>query len=166
MARVDPEIAAATLKQHVEDLWATGRPAQHGWEYVWLDSLQLTVKMPAHRQDGGIDHYHIRLGGEYYDAGPPTVSIIDPATGQHALKNSKWFPRLKPPHWFGLHDAYSFPGQGTRQLVCFSGTAEYYLTNHSPKETEKWKQGRHTIALTLNRLQEILSPPHYLGTSQ
>lgn len=162
--RVDSEIAAVTLRQHVDELWATGRPAQKGWEHSWIDALHLIVRMPAHRKDGIIDHFHILLGGEYYDAGPPTVSFVDPETKERTNKSSKWFPKINPtPPWFGLHDAYTFPGQGQRQLVCFTGTAEFYLTDHSPQETEKWKQGRHTVAMTLNRLQEVLSQPYYVS---
>jgi len=48
-----------------------------------------------------------------------------------------------------------------RQLVCFTLGAEYYMTDHSPKETERWQQGRHTVAGTLFRLAEVLSPPYY-----
>jgi hypothetical protein len=119
--------------------------------------------MPARRPDGTTDFYHILLGGEYYDAGPPTVSFIDPERHARTNTKSKWFPKLNPPSWFGLHEAYNFPGQCPRQLVCLTGTAEYYLTDHSPQETEKWKQGKHTIAMTINRLQEVLSPPYCVG---
>lgn len=163
-ALVDPEIAAATLRQHVEDLWATGRPDQKGWQLTWIDLLHLVIKMPGRRKDGTVDDYHILVGGEYYDAGPPTVSFVDPETRARTNKSSRWFPKINPnPPWFGLHEAYNFPGHGARQLVCFTGTAEFYMTDHSPQETEKWKQGKHTVAMTLNRLHEVLSQPYYVG---
>jgi hypothetical protein len=163
-ALVDPEIAAATLRQHIDELWATGRPDRRGWQLTSIDDLHLIVRMPAHRIDGTIDHYHILLGGEYYDAGPPTVAFVDPDTKERTNTKSKWFPQISPtPPWFGLHEAYQYPDKVSRQLVCFTGTAEYYMTDHSPKESEKWKQGEHTVAMTLNRLQEVLSLPYYVG---
>jgi len=163
-ALVDVEIAAATLRQHLDELWTTGRPDKKGWQLTWIDDLHLIVRMPAHRKDGTIDHYHIHLGGEYYDAGPPTVGFIDPDTKERTNKKSKWFPKINPtPPWFGLHEAYHYPDKTSRQLVCFTGSAEFYMTDHSPKETEKWQQGEHTVAMTLNRLQEVLSQPYYVG---
>jgi hypothetical protein len=44
-------------------------------------------------------------------------------------------------------------------------TAEYYMSNHSPTDEQRWTQGRHTVAATLSRLAELLSPPNYGGPS-
>jgi hypothetical protein len=162
LALADPEIAAATFEQHLNQLWASGRPTRLGWERIDVDPLHVAVRLPAKRPTGECDLYYFRLGAEYYDAGPPTVALVHPDGKTHASKPTQWFPVLEAlPHWFGLHSAYDYPGGQTRQLICFSFAAEYYMTAHSPKETESWQQGRHTVAATLSRLAEILSPQYY-----
>lgn len=158
----DPEIAAATFDAHLDRLWATGRPARAGWELIRLDSLHTVVKLPAKRPGGEVDHYYFRLGAVYYDAAPPTVELVRPGDWAHAPHPSRWFPVIEPkPRWFGLHAAYGFPGGQSRQLVCFTFAAEYYMTSHSPNDSERWRQGRHTVAATLYRLAEVLAPPYY-----
>jgi hypothetical protein len=158
----DPEIAAAVFTQHLADLWATGRPVRLGWERVAIDNLHVVVKLPAKRASGTVDPYYFRLGAEYYDAAPPTVAVVQPHDWTIAPEPSRWFPRIEPrPTWFGLHSAYDWPDRTKRQLVCFTFSAEYYMTDHSPKDTERWQQGRHTVAATLCRLAEVLLPPYY-----
>jgi hypothetical protein len=161
LSPVDPLIAGSTLRQHLDTLWATGRPTRLGWELMELGPLHVAVKVPASRPTGETDHYYFRLGAEYYDVAPPTVSLVQPDCQTHASAQSRWFPVLEAqPSWFGLHSAYPWP-TGPRQLVCFSFAAEYYMTDHSPKDSERWQQGRHTVAATLFRLAEILSPRYY-----
>jgi hypothetical protein len=161
-APADPEIAAAVFKQHLDHLWASGRPHQLGWDRFHLDDLHVVVMLPARRITGEIEPYYFRLGAEYYDAAPPTVAVVQPKDWTIASEPSRWFPRIQPkPPWFGLHSAYDWPDRIKRQLVCFTFAAEYYMTDHSPKETERWQQGRHTVAATLFRLAEVLSPPYY-----
>jgi hypothetical protein len=70
---------------------------------------------------------------------------------------------LNPPGWFGLHPAYEYPDGHIAQLVCFSHSLDYYISNHTPEPSQIWQQGTHTVAATLNRLHEILSPPSYQG---
>lgn len=161
-APADPEIAAAVFKQHLDELWASGRPDHLGWERIHLDDLHVVVKLPAKRTTGKTEPYYFRLGAEYYDVAPPTVAVVQPTGWTIASEPSRWFPRIEPkPLWFGLHSACDWPDGKKRQLVCFSFTAEYYMTNHSPKESERWQQGRHNVAATLFRLAEVLSPPYY-----
>jgi hypothetical protein len=162
----DKEIAAAVFKQHLDELWANGRPDRLGWERKEISPLQSLIKLPARRLAGEVDPYHILLGAEYYDAAPPTVWVVSPESLQQATKPSRWFPLLENlPPWFNLHTAYDWPGGKKKQLVCFSMNAEFYMTDHAPKESERWKQNRHTVAMTLNRLAEILSPKYYRGPS-
>jgi hypothetical protein len=162
LARTDPEVAAATFKNHLDRLWGTGRPSRLGWIRNDVDALHTLVTLPAKRPTGEIDPYYFRLGAEYYDVAPPTVALVQPDGVTHAPQISKWFPVLgSKPDWFGLHAQYPWPSGPPRQLVCFTLSAEYYMTDHSPKESEEWKQGQHTVAATLYRLAEILSPKYY-----
>jgi len=167
-APADEEIASATFWWHLNQLWEGGRPTRLGWGRIDLDSLHVVVSIPAQRSTGEIDDYFIRLGAEYYDAAPPTVAIVQPSGWTIASAPSRWFPVIKgPPSWFGLHSAFpSWPDKSNRQLVCFSFAAEYYMTDHSPKDSERWQQGRHTVAATLFRIAEILFPPYYQKPSK
>lgn len=163
---VDPEIASITFESHLNQMWDTGRPAAKGWERRTLDPMTTIVRMPARRACDTVDHYHVKLGAQYYDSAPPTVEFVEPDTWTTAAHGSKWFPVIEPkPPWFGLHHSYTYRDGTQRQLVCFSFNANYYMTKHSPKETELWQQGRHTVSATLSRLAEVLSPPWYRGPS-
>ncbi len=162
LAAADPEIAAATFKDHLDRLWGTGRPTRRGWARNDVDPLHTLVTLPATRPGGEVDTYHFRLGADYYDAAPPTVELVQPDGVTHPPQHTRWFPVLEAlPGWFGLHAQYPWPNGQPRQLVCFTFSAEYYMTDHSPKESEEWKQGRHTAAATLYRLAEVLSPKYY-----
>jgi hypothetical protein len=127
-----------------------------------MDALHTVVTLLAERPTGEKDPYHFRLGAEYYDTAPPTVALVQPDGITHATGKSSWFPVLEAlPGWFGLHENYPWPSGPARQLICFTLAAEFYMTDHSPKESEEWKQGQHTVAATLYRLAEILSPKYY-----
>lgn len=166
---VDPEVAARTFHRHLDAYWANRDLGSRGWSRTDLDDLHAVVSIPACRDDGTTEPYFVRLGAEYYDPYPPTVLIVSPADGwPRARSGTTWWPRLARPGWIALHDNYRYPGgQGQApfegQLVCFSMTAEYYMSNHSPTEDQKWQQGRHTVAATLSRLAEVLAPPYYQG---
>ncbi len=163
---VDPEIAALTFNRHIAELWKGGRPDALGWQLTKVGDLHAVVTMPAVRIDGSKEPYHVKLGGEYYDTYPPTTSFVCPPNWEPAPGNSRWFPRIDPrPPWFGLQAAHGYPDGTTRQLVCFTFTAEYYMVDHSPPEHTIWRQGYHTLAATLNRLQEVLRAPYYQGSS-
>jgi hypothetical protein len=161
----DPEIAAVVFGEHIDRLWATCRPLQLSWERMVLappDPLHAVFKLPAKRPSGEIDHYYVRLGAEYYDPAPPTVAFVQPDTWTPAVELSRWFPKIEPkPGWFGLAANHRFPNGEVKQLVCFTFTAEYYMTDHSPTDSERWRQGRHTLSATLFRLAEVLAPPYY-----
>jgi hypothetical protein len=163
----DPEIASATFRLHLDQLWATGRPARLRWERIDLDELHTIVTMPGERPDGERDLYHLRLGADYYDAAPPTAAFVDPQDWAEVGDNNRWFPVIEErPGWFGLHGAYGYPDGVKRQLICCSVVAQFYMTDHSPKETEIWQQGKDTVAATLNRIAEMLGPRHYRRPSQ
>ena len=49
----------------------------------------------------------------------------------------------------------------TRQLVCFSHSFDYYISNHTPADGEGWDQRRHTLTATLTRLAAALRAPNY-----
>ena len=165
--KADPEIAAVKFAADLEELWATGRPERLGWQRRALDHLHVAVTLPAKRQDASLDCYHVKLGGEYYDAFPPTAAFVVPETWEEAASSSRWFPAFaSTPPWFGLHPSYGFPGESApRQLVCFTFTAEYYMVQHSPPESTVWQQGKHTVAAPQHRLAEVLQPPFYRGPS-
>jgi len=159
---VDSEIGAATLRAHLDQFWSNRRLDELGWRRVDADPLHVVVTIPARRPDGTIDDYHVQLGADHYDLYPPTVLFVSPDDGwPRARIGSHWWPRIDNPSWFQLHDVYnaSYPNQ----VVCFSFTAEYYMTGHSPEPNQQWRQGKHTVAATLSRLNEVLTPPHYLG---
>jgi hypothetical protein len=160
----DPEVAGATLLAHIEALWATGRPDHLGWRRWHPDPMHVMVEMPATRVDGVVDRYLLRLGAKYYDAFPPTVAFMRNDV-EYARQGTKWFPTIADVPWFGLHDVYTFPDASVAQLVCFSVSVEYYISNHRPEPQMKWQQGRHTVAATLYRLAEVLQAPFYRGPS-
>lgn len=169
LAKADPEVAAVTFAQHLDIFWSTGRPEASGMERTNIDSLHSVIGITAKQSSGKADRYFVLLGAEYYDAYPPTVMFVRPddsGAWLEAKSGTIWYPTITFPLWFGLHDTYRIEGfDQPRQLVCFSFTAEYYMTNHNPTETQRWVQGRHTVAATLNRLQEVLSFPLYQGPS-
>lgn len=166
----DPQIAAATLRSHLDAYWENRTLEAKGWERRDIDELHVVVTIPAQRQDGGSDPYHVRLGAEYYDAYPPTVLFVSPDPGwPRAREGTTWWPTFPHrPDWFQLHDSTDFRdgagvfAQGV-QLVCFSMTAEYYMSDHNPTPTQKWVAGERTVAATLSRLAEVLAPPYYGG---
>lgn len=158
----DPEVAAATFAQHMDQLWATGRPRELRWGRIDLSPMETVVAMPGVRPDGGADWYFIKLGARYYDAGPPTATFVTPVDWSDAVEPSRWFPVIdnRPP-WFGLHSSYKFLDGSNQQLICCSMVAQYYLTSHTPTDEERWTQGKDTVAATLNRIAEMLGPKHY-----
>jgi hypothetical protein len=171
-ALADPEIASATFKQHLDDLWSTSVPERRGWRRIVVDTMHEVVIMPATREDGTVDDYYVLLGAEYYDVWPTTTAFVIPKTWEEATPDSRWFPAFKAcPPWFWLHWPYGFPveyalnGSQQRQLVCFSGTAQYYMVDHNPEETAVWKQGDRTLSMTLSRLHEVLQQPWYAKPS-
>jgi hypothetical protein len=167
----DPEVAARIFTSHLDVYWQNRGCASKGWTRSPIDELHTIVTIPAQRSDDETDDYHVRLGAEYYDSYPPTVLLVSPEDGwPRARAGTPWWPEVTAQSWFALHDSYQYcDAQGQPlfegQLVCFSMTAEYYMSNHAPTDAQRWTPGRHTVAATLSRLGEILSPPHYGGPS-
>lgn len=169
IAAADPEVAAATLEAHLDELWATGRPGAKGWIRFRLDELRWIILLPAESPGGDRTHFFVRLDGRAYDRLPVDVAFVDPSDWE-PVSSGRWWPTtdpsVPPPRagWFHLHPTYEFgDGNPPRQLICFSFTLGYYESAHQPSDTERWQQGRHTVAATLNRLAEILSPAHFRG---
>jgi len=171
VAVADPDIAAATLTAHMDDLWASGHPERNGWKRTRLDPLRWVVEMPAHAPDGEEMNFFVLVDGRCYDLHPPDVLFVRPDDWQPATEG-RWWPKTDPAgdspadQWFGLHPAYPFD-QGRRpgQLICFSFTLGYYQSDHAPTEEQTWTQGRHTVAATLSRVADILSPTYFRGAS-
>ncbi len=167
---VDPEVAAVTFAAHLDDFFKHGRGRGKGWERIDLDPLHIVVRVPAVRADGTRDHYFILLGAEYYDVWPPTVAFVQPVTDggwEPAADGTRWWPRQNnsPGFAFGLHPAYTYPGGRVGQLLCFSHTLEYYLSNHTPGDAERWRQGTHRVSATLSRIAQVLHGPNYVEPS-
>lgn len=165
---VDPEVAARTFHRHLDTYWANRHLDASGWSRTAIDDLHTVVSIPARRANGTIEPYFVRLGAEYYDPYPPTVLLVAGLEGwPRARSGTTWWPQISRPDWIALHGTYQYTDrQGQQfegQLVCFSMTAEYYMSNHSPTENQRWCQGRHTVAATLSRLAEVLGPAHYIG---
>jgi hypothetical protein len=166
-APVDPEIAAITIGRHLDDLWATPTPSRRGWGRLALDSLRHVVALPARATGGATAHYFALLDARCYDLWPVDVAFVDPSDWK-PVSAGRWLPQIKPEPTsrFAMHARYSFPDQSIRQLVCFSGTLGYYESAHAPTESQRWRQGKHTVAATLFRLDEMLGPDYYLGPSE
>lgn len=167
-ALADPEIASKTFQTHLAELWGSPTPARRGWRRQRVDALHELITIHATRADETVDDYHVLLGAEYYDRWPPTAAFVNPETLEEALPGSRWLPAFAAcPAWFQLHSGHPFPpeyavnGAQHRQLLCFSGTAQYYMVDHNPEETAIWRPGERTVAMTLARLHELLQQPWY-----
>jgi hypothetical protein len=173
-AAADPEVAAAVFADHLARVESSAQARTHGWAFTCLDPLHAIVTVTGRRRTGERDDYHVRLGGEYYDRYPPTTSFVCPprkgnddmngrASWLEAPAGSRWLPDLTALPWFAIHSNYSFADGTVRQLVCCSMTFEYYISGHGPSSGQEWRQGRHTLAATLNRIQEALTSANYQG---
>jgi hypothetical protein len=163
---VDREVAAATFAQHLNELWASGRPDRAGWGRISLDPLHSAIALPATRSDGRRDHYFLFIGAEYYDPWPVTAVFADPSDWTEARAGSRWLPKItSAPFEFSLHPEYDYGGGRMGQLLCFTGTANYYMVSHSPSEDTVWRQGKETLSVTIARMAEALQHPYYEGPS-
>jgi hypothetical protein len=162
-APADPEIAGARFAEHLKRYEQSGRSDELGITFTRLDALCVIAHLPAVRADGTSDPYLVKLGAEYYDAWPPTTAFVKAGNYEEAGPTSKWSPSFRAvPPWFQLHHDYQFVDGHRGQLVCFTFTAQYYMSPHSPGDDQVWQQGRHTLAATLSRLSDVLRPPYYL----
>jgi hypothetical protein len=162
---VDPVIAAATFKAHLEHLGASEGVKALGVTWAAVDDLRVLARFVGLRSDGAVDPFHVLLGAEFYDLWPPTAAFVDPETLQPPPTSSPWWPLITNPPWGAFHNAYTFQKDGrpeTHQLICITFTAEYYMTQHNPPANAVWRKGKHTVAATITRLAELLRPPHYI----
>lgn len=179
-AAVDPEVAAALLRSHLEDFFANSpRVADAvGWGYeITTNPLIATVHIPARQGDDARDIYTLRLDATYYDTWPVSATFVEPEENRwrRARLGSPSFPLLRgspgaPPgsgvgFQFALHDEYTWPDQHTDQLICFSYNLGYYTTNHIPSESQKWRPGKDRLVATLTRIYTALNGPAYAGPS-
>lgn len=151
---------------HLEAFWASGRPAAWGWSYSKLGPLRASVSATGISAEGTVDEYCILLDASSYDELPPAVYFVAPTDplGARPQADSRWLPAYgNVPFGFAIHPTFSYPDGSTDQLVCFSQSRDYYISNHTPLPGERWQPGAHTVSATLSRLHEVLSPPCYLG---
>ncbi len=162
---VDREIAAATLKAHLDALWASGRPERARWGRIPIDDLHVVIAMPSTRSGVPPEPFFLLLGAEYYDAWPVTAVFADPKDWSEAPAGSRWIPKIvSAPFQFALHVPYGYPAPYEfTQLLCFTGTANYYMVSHSPPEHTVWRKGDHNVSHTIARMAEVLAEPYYAG---
>lgn len=178
---VDPEVAAALLRSHLEDFFNNSPRVRSGfcWAYqVTEDPLIAIVEMPARALDGGeSDMYTLRLDGTYYDTWPVSATFVEAHDGawRRARIGTVAFPLLSGSpgapggdgvgFQFALHDDYLWPDQHHDQLICFSYNLGYYTSNHAPNEDQRWRPGKDRLDATLSRIHRALTGPAYLGPS-
>jgi len=161
-SKSDPEVAALALRRDLDALWASGQPVRRGWARRRVDDLTELVTLPA-RRSGVVEPYLLRLRGDWYPTWPVQVTFVELDGITEPPPDSAWLPKIvDPPFQFALHQSYPYL-DGARQLVCFSHSFDYYISGHSPEPSQRWTPGKHTVAATLNRLHEVLGPPHYRG---
>lgn len=179
VAPIDPNIAGATLQLHLDKFLR-----QHGrsrdFQLIELDGVTAVVAIKAVRGDGKVDWFTTLHNGSWYDALPTQVSFVEreAESWEPAALGSPGYPLIAgsptpagtvsgtaPLFQFALHPDYQYPDGSQRQLVCFSHSYDYYISNHTPTERQRWTQGIHTISATLTRLHEVLQAPHYQGPS-
>lgn len=181
-APVDPEVAAALLRSHLEDFFANSpRVREGGWAWhIAGDPLTAIVQVPAKVNDSDEpDLYTLQLDATYYDTWPVSATFVEAHDGgwRRARLGSKAFPFLSgspdaPPGGavgfeFALHDNYHWPPNGivTDQLICFSYNFGYYTSGHNPTESQRWRPGVDRLDATLTRIHTALTSPAYVGPS-
>lgn len=178
---VDPEVAAALLRSHLEDYFKNSpRVRDEAWTFTITENpLIAIVQMPARQLDaaGGTDVYTLQLDGTFYDTWPVLVTFVEPNDGgwKRARIGSSAFPLLRGSpgapvgegveFQFALHDDYQFSDGTWDQLICFSYNLGYYTSSHVPNENQKWRPGKDRVDATLSRIHRALGGQAYLGRS-
>ena len=61
--KADPEVAALTFREHLDDFFRNGRGRFPGWERIDVEPLRSVICLPASRAAGTVDIYTIRPDG-------------------------------------------------------------------------------------------------------
>ena len=154
--------------------------SRYGWSATRLSALSAVVILTAVTPLGERHPYYVLLGADYYDLYPPQATFVIPtreAADAAEASKSAWIPAREQSRWLPtvdpaklnnelqIHASYAYETEGNqqRQLICSSMNFDYYITNHVPTETQKWRQGRHTLVALLSRLSDALTGDSYLG---
>ncbi len=170
-SKVNTELAKAYLKADYENVCSQGLPQRYEWSISPpSDDLVLHVKLWSRDEsDLPQDDYYLRMTFEYYNSWPPGVTFVNPETDKfESSRDMEWLPKIaaKPLGTdFGFNPSTALQDGTTRQLVCNSMILEYYLSNHTPNDQEKWDPNRHNFGTTLSTIQLILRKPYYGGRS-
>jgi len=177
---VDPEVAAALLRSHLEAFFETSPRVRGraGWAFeITENPLVAVVHVPARARNGGVsDVYTLRLEGTYYDTWPVSTTFVEAHDGgwRRARMGTPAFPLLAGSPGapgagvgfeFALHDEYTWSDGHTDQLICFSYNLGYYTSGHSPNDDQKWRPGSDRVDATMSRVHAALNSPAYLGPS-
>jgi hypothetical protein len=167
----DPEGAATKLREHLDAVWATERPARERWRRFPLDDLRWVVVMTARASTGATKQYFVRLDGRRYDQWPPEVQFVEPERWE-PVGGGRWWPVLDPlgdperPRWFELDPDRELHDGERRPLVGCAYSLGAYEADHALDLDDFWIQGKHTVADTLAALAEMLAPPYYQGVDR
>src|ERR1051325_8639965 len=102
LPKVDSEIASVTFWGPLTDVW-TKKGRAEKWGIIPIDDMHCVIGVHARNASGEGHPYFLKLGAEYYDAGPPTVKFVEPASWKTVREASRWWPRVNCPSWLGLH---------------------------------------------------------------
>lgn len=179
---VDPEVAAELLRSHLSDFFRNSPRVLDGggWAYeITKNPLVAIVRIPALALDGGKpDIYCLRLDGTFYDTWPVSATFVEALEGtwQRARIGSAAYSFLSGSPGapggngvgfpFALHDDYPYPSGTPDQLICFSYNFGYYVSNHAPNDSERWRPGQDRLDATLSRIHSALNGPGYRGSSK
>ena len=172
----DPVLARTEVRAKLSRLLEDGIPDNRCWKLEYSD-LQgrpvLYVYIPSRRADGtphSSGEFLHKLTFEAYPAFPPRIEFVNPDTKAYdtsgapqSPKDAPCVPKLasRPPNTdVGFHIFYPQLG---RQLVCHSLSLDYYLTNHSPTEGQRWTPGQHTFVSSLMLHDMLLQEPYFGG---
>jgi hypothetical protein len=178
---VDPEVAAALLRSHLEDFFKNSPRVRGGigWAYAITENpLIAIVQVPARALDGSDpDMYKLRLDGTYYDTWPVSATFVEAHDGEwrRARFGTAAFPLLRGSpgapggdgvgFQFALHDEHTWPDRHTDQLICFSYNLGYYTSGHFANGEQQWRPGVDRVDATLSRIHMALNGSAYLGPS-
>ena len=166
----NPEIARRQFEEDIELVLKHPYAEYFDWKIEYnVEELHANVGLWAFDESHNkLDDFHIVMNFEYYRTNPPGVMFVNPETRKFDKSvDLRWLPALAshPPGLnIAFHPSYDgYPDGISRQLVCNSTVLEYYISNHSPTEDERWDPTRHNLFATLSTLQMTLKKPYYGG---